>query len=921
MAAQEGLPQPDGGMLSGTSAPPAATRRSGDASAAPVGNDAADALRDAEDRFRCLVEEASDLIAEVDERGVFTYASPGYRRALGLDPAALIGTAAEEMVHPEDREAVVRHLPRRSGFGIRLRARHADGAYRWFDASFRTFLNRSGAPRVVVTSRDVTNQLEAERALRQAHQEMEAHVLERTAELRQEIADRRKAEGALRASQRRFSDLYHSITDALVETRLDGALTEFNAAFVSLTGYPAERLRGMHYNDLTPEEYHETERAVVECIVRGGSHGAYQKEYRRRDGSRVPVELQVYRLVDGDGEPTGSWAIVRDITERRKAEAALRQSRELFYHIFTASPLGLGLAHLDGGRFMDVNQALLDIMQRSRDDVIGRSPADMDLWAVAEQRRALMQPLLSGDDSSVVDARWTLPDGHEVHVQVNARRVALDESNLILIGVTDITVKAREAEALRLAAEAASAASKAKSVFLANMSHEIRTPMNAIMGFAQLVAQDEELPDRCRQQLEVILRSGEHLLGLINAVLEMSRIEAGRMAVASREFGLRTLLKDVAAMFHLRALAKGLQFVSIGSESAPPHVAGDDGKVRQVLVNLLGNAVKFTKRGHVTLRSCWEADHDNMGWLVVSVEDTGPGISGADQARLFRPFEQASGVRATQAGTGLGLAISRDIARLMGGDITVISAPGQGSVFELRVPLAVAEAPDRSDSPKTRIIGLAPGQEPPTVLMVDDSEDNRRLVCDALRPLGMWVHEARDGAEGVDLWLHLRPTITLMDMRMPGMDGCEAIRRIRAAEAEAGVRTPILALTAAMFEEDRSRLMAAGADDVLVKPIDIDRLLVGIGAAAHVAFTRADEPQPEHEPPAAAPPEELSLPAVAAAALRSDALNGNFSAVHSRLDELEAAGHAIGALRGLADQYDGEALARLLNNLETSAGR
>jgi CheY-like chemotaxis protein/nitrogen-specific signal transduction histidine kinase len=491
----------------------------------------------------------------------------------------------------------------------------------------------------------------------------------------------------------------------------------------------------------------------------------------------------------------------------------------------------------------------------------------------------------------------------------------VDECDLVLIGATDITVKAREADALRRAAEAASAASKAKSVFLANMSHEIRTPMNAIMGFAQLVAQDEALPDRCRHQLEVILRSGEHLLGLINAVLEMSRIEAGRLAVASRPFALRTVLRDVGAMFHLRAVAKGLEFVSIGGDLVPPYVVGDDEKLRQILVNLLGNAVKFTKRGQVTLRTCWEADQDGMGWLVVSAEDTGPGITGADQARLFRPFEQASGVRATQAGTGLGLAISRDIARLMGGDITVISAPGQGSTFELRVPLAIAAGLEPGDAQITRVLGIAPGQEPPSVLVVDDSEDNRRLLCDALRPLGMWVHEARDGEEGVDLWRRLKPTITLMDMRMPGMDGCEAIRHIRAAEANTGARTPIVALTAAMFDEDRSKLMDAGADDVLVKPIGIGRLLASIGAATGLAFTCEGEPQPCPAEPAAPTGGDLWLPEAGAAALRQDALNGDFSAVHRRLNELEQAGHQIGALRGLADKYDGEAMARLLDNL------
>jgi len=398
-----------------------------------------------------------------------------------------------------------------------------------------------------------------------------------------------------------------------------------------------------------------------------------------------------------------------------------------------------------------------------------------------------------------------------IYLAVRLRLRALHHRAAML----EATVRERTAE-LRESEQRALAASRAKSAFLANMSHELRTPLNGVLGFAQLLARRKNRDAEDREGLDIIMRSGEHLLGLINDVLSLSKIEAGRVTLEQEPFDLGTLMHDVENVLRVRAEEKNLRLVcELDREALPRAVAGDQGKLRQILLNLAGNAVKFTSAGSVTLRVSW-----SNGQARFEVEDTGPGIAAAELPRLFEPFSQTDSGQRTKEGTGLGLALSRDLARLMDGDITVVSEPGRGSCFRVEVALPEAAVETMLESKdRRRVTSLAPGQAPVRVLVVDDTALNRTVLARLLEAVGFEVRTASGGEEAVALWESWSPHFIWMDKRMPGVDGLEATRRIRAREQREGrPRVPIIALSASALEHERSDILAAGCDDFVAKP-------------------------------------------------------------------------------------------------------
>ncbi len=462
------------------------------------------------------------------------------------------------------------------------------------------------------------------------------------------------------------------------------------------------------------------------------------------------------------------------------------------------------------------------------------------------------------------------------------------------------------------------AANQAKSAFLANMSHEIRTPLNAILGYAQLLERDPRIPEPSRGKLGIINRSGEHLLSLINAVLEMAKIDSGRLTVELSCFDLSRLLADMASMFGLRAESRGLAFRVVAREGTRQQIRADQAKVRQVLVNLLGNAFKFTTSGHVELHVEIRGTAGEQMWLAAEVRDTGPGIALEEQARLFRPFEQTSSGRRLQAGTGLGLAISRRYAQLLGGDLTVESQPGQGSTFRFTVPVQVLEAdPNAPDPEPTQGTRLAPGQPAPRILLVDDHPENRGWLSELLGQAGFEVREAADGQEAVNAWKTWAPQLVLMDLRLPVLDGYEATRRIRSLPG--GEQALIVALTAAVYEPDRQAILAAGAVEVLTKPLEASRLFECLERRLGVRLVPTtelpeDDPRPGEGTPSPLDPRDLfTLPTKLRTDLRASLLGGDARRMNRLLDEITTLDAALGArLKPLIQDYAYDQLAELL---------
>jgi signal transduction histidine kinase/ligand-binding sensor domain-containing protein/CheY-like chemotaxis protein len=394
---------------------------------------------------------------------------------------------------------------------------------------------------------------------------------------------------------------------------------------------------------------------------------------------------------------------------------------------------------------------------------------------------------------------------------------------------------------LEAAVRQAEDASRAKSAFLANMSHELRTPLNGVLGFAQLMARRPGRDEEDRRGFDVILKSGEHLLSLINDVLSLSKIEAGRVRLEERAFALLPLVQGTLELLRVRADVKGLRLrEEVAPEGLPALVLGDEGRVRQILLNLLSNAVKFTEKGEVTLRAAW-----SDGRATFEVEDTGPGIAAHELGQLFAPFAQAEAGRQAREGTGLGLALSRDLARLMGGDLTLESEPGRGTRARLSVMLPQASGAATSAARPGRVVGLAPGQERLRILVADDVALNRTVLRGLLESVGFEVAEAASGEEAVETWRRFRPHLVWMDKRMPGLDGLGATRLIREEERAQGLSpTQIVALSASALEHERGEILAAGCDEFVAKPFREETIFGVLRDRLGVRFALEDEPPP-----------------------------------------------------------------------------
>ncbi|HZX29945.1 MAG TPA: ATP-binding protein [Rhodocyclaceae bacterium] len=593
-----------------------------------------------------------------------------------------------------------------------------------------------------------------------------AEQLERTLQgLEQKVAEIEAKSRELRESEGKYRRLVDTATEGVWVLGIDERTVFVNSRMAEMMGCRTEDMIGRPATDFVVLEERADHAHRIELRHQGIAE-TYERQFRRVDGTIIWASLSGAPIYDDDGHYAGTFAMMTDVTERKRIEAELARYRD-----------------------------------------------------------------------------------------------GLEE-----------TVDRRTAE-LRMARDAAEAANKAKSIFLANMSHELRTPLNAILGFSALLQRDPQLTRPQVERLDIINRSGAHLLDLINDVLEMAKIEAGRVQLEIHPFDLDAMIRDVTDMMRLRAEQKGLFLELDQSAEFPRGILGDEARLRQVLVNLVGNAVKFTARGGVTLH-LGTRRNDKLH-LVIEVEDSGPGISTEDQERIFHPFVQLS-EGGEQKGTGLGLAITRQFVELMGGSIAVDSTVGKGSRFRVELPVELAELPADSRPDRRDIVGLAPGQRPPRILIAEDQPENAQLLQQLMASIGLETRVAWNGEECVRAFREWHPDLIWMDRRMPVMDGVDAAQHIRALPDGQAVK--IVAVTASAFKEQQGELLSAGMDGFIAKPYRAGEIFECLARELGLQYVYATDGKPAAKKDLAA--EELARLAAQPAELRK--------ALREALEELDS---------------------------------
>jgi len=533
------------------------------------------------------------------------------------------------------------------------------------------------------------------------------------------------------------------------------------------------------------------------------------------------------------------------------------------------------------GRFLKANPAMARMCgyDTSEELIRGMNDIGHQLYVERGRRSEFLRRIETQDELTDFESEMRRRDGTTVWVSESVRVVRDAQGKVSHFeGVAvDITQQREAARALRAAKEAADAASRAKSYFLASVSHELRTPLNGILGYTQILRRDPALGEKQREGVRVIHESAEHLLALINDVLDLSKIEAGRIELQPADFDLVEFIAGVERVFAPRARDKGVLLETQVDTDVPRWVRGDEQRLRQVVFNLVANAVTFTRRGGVVLSVKVEG-----GELCFSVSDTGPGILPEDVGKLFEPFMQLGGPRA--GGTGLGLAISRSLVERMGGRLQVESKPGWGSRFWFAVRLPAAAGVSGTTSGLRRVSGYEGAVK--RVLVVDDHAANRALLVDLLAPVGFEVAQAVDGAEALTETERFGPDLVLMDLRLPGeIDGLEATRRLRAREiAEGRPRRAIVAVSASAYDVDRSECLAAGCDAFLAKPFREDELWNMIARVLGLTWRTVDPEETRTPfPPVVEPP-----PAEEAKAIYELATKGDVVAIRERAQALMA---------------------------------
>ncbi len=754
-------------------------------------------------------------------------------------------------------------------------------------------------------------------------------LCQRIAELEEavvrETTARIKAEETLRNSEERYRRIVESTPSGICITNEDYLYEYVNPSYCELYGYRAEELIGKSFTLVVPENNHAFMKDLHDKYIQGETELQGEWSVVDKQGNTITILADAARITGTDGR-TQKATFVTNITRRKQAEDSLQRQNAYLYAlhevtfgllkrltisdvlraIVTQAGELIGTTHgyvylLDPG---DTTMRLAVGIGYHSDSVEHRASKGEGVtgkvWATGktvnipnyrewEERptaffdsrlyAVIGVPLTSDNEVvGVIGLAYTEPERQfRTYEQDVLERfaalasLALDNARLYTQSQQEIEERKRVEKDLRAAQEQAEAANVAKSAFLSRMSHELRTPLNAILGFVQVMERDATLGPKHLENLAIIKRSGTHLLSLINDVLEISKIEAGRETLNEKSFNLHYFLMGIDELFQVRAQQRSLTLSFKRDDTVPMYITTDENKLRQVLMNLISNAIKFTESGGVTVTISAEQlePSNNTQRISFAVTDTGHGIAEDEKVLVFEAFAQSQSGRKAQEGTGLGLPISQAFVQLLGGEMHLESTLGVGSTFTFDIRATIADASSiQEKGDYRRIIALEAGQPQYRMLIVDDKWENRIPLVNILQMVGFATREANNGEEAVELCAAWQPHLIWMDMHMPIMDGYKATQYIKATSH--GRNIPVIALTASAFDHERETILAAGCDDIIIKPFQEEAIFDALIRYLHVRFVYDEPKSSSTSPKADTEAEQGPTAAEAIAALSED---------------------------------------------------
>ncbi|MFD2613366.1 PAS domain S-box protein [Paenibacillus gansuensis] len=735
-------------------------------------------LLEVEAMYQMIVENAADMISYITPDGIVRYCSPSIADVLGYNPEDIIGTMNSDLYHPDDlAKALDCSLSDQARFTYRVR--HKEGYYKWIETTLKLVRNSQGELELILgIGRDVTERKKHEEGLAEA---------QRIALLGSWEWDVK--EGTFTVSEQ----VYHILN----MEKQEGALNPEDI-FLQFT---------------------ESDRMKIAAQIREAYLGrSISLELRsgKPDGSTAFLHIRGIPSMDGNGSPYRISGTVQDITERKIVEFKLQETIERYTSLKKYNHDAVFSLDLEGN-ILNANDKAEKLTGVCIKDMVGMH---FSKFTGVDHLKRILSECGSDDLSERVTDQITHRDGHTADILTTIAPIIIHSE---YVGYYIIAKDITEQKKLMVAKEAAERTNQAKSDFLAMMSHEIRTPMNGVIGMTDLLLHTTELDEQQKEYVEIISKSGNTLLNLINDILDFSKIEAGKTELHTQPFDLHQLIAETLDVMTPQAMDKKVDMKAEIAGGIPARLIGDPQKLKQVLINLLGNAVKYTDNGSILVTVQPAAGTDQPLSLQFTVKDTGVGIPDSKLNRLFEPFYQLDNfmTRKTE-GTGLGLAISKKLVELMNGDIWVESARGPGATFVFTACFQAEEAPAVGPE-ENSLQPLVDRNQRLRILIAEDNEINQIVLTKMLQKMGHEVTVAENGEEAVSAALAARFDLIFMDIQMPKMGGVEAAKAIKDA-LPVGSCPYIVAVTANALKGDKEKYLASGMDEYLSKPVKSDRI-------------------------------------------------------------------------------------------------